>query len=139
MSVDKQSVIRWLERINYLDELIRAKKAEEELLMGVSSKCDFDGMPHSGGASDVVGNNTIRLLEIERERIILEDQRKDMLDTLKLLPAQQFGVLHREYVQKMKRKHVAEDMGYCEVQIWRIKQDALKSLGDILENKKEIG
>lgn len=132
MPMDKQSVLDWLEQFNKLDELIEAKRAEEELLQGISSKSGYDGMPHSSGVSDSVGNNVIRLLEVEKERKILEDQRSDMLEKIKLLPALQFGVIHREYVRKMKRDDVADDMGYCAVQIWRIKQEALKNLGDIL-------
>ena len=128
-------VITWLESIKKLDELIEAKRAEEDMLISVSSKSDFDGMPHSADISDVVGNNAVRLITVKSEKEALQMQKDDIIKTMQILPAVQFGVLHREYVRYMKREDVAADMGYCTVQIWRIKQEALKNLGIILENK----
>jgi len=134
--VEKEAVIEWLEGIKKLDELIEANKAEEDALTSVSSKGEFDGMPHSAGTSDVVGNNALRLIDVKREREILQKEKDSKIATMKELSALQFGVLHREYVRYMKREAVALDIGYCEVQVWRIKQLALKNLGAILDKKR---
>lgn len=131
-----KEVISWLEQIKKLDELIEAKKAEEELLRGIATKSGFDGMPHNSGVSDVVGNNAIRLLDIEQEAKLLQQQRDDIIKTMQELPATQFGVLHRQYVRYMKLEDIGADMGYCTVQVWRIKKRALENLKAILEKKK---
>mgnify|MGYP003310467071 FL=1 len=56
-----------------------------------------------------------------------------MIATLEKLPAKEYGVLHREYIRYMTQEEIADDMHYSTVQIWRIKQNALELLKDVMK------
>lgn len=125
---------KWLEQFAKLDELIEAKRAEVERVraLATSAVAGMDGMPHAPGAADKVGNLTVRMLTLEEEQERYERQREEMLRILERLPAEEYGVLHREYVRGMKREEAAMDMGYCTVQVWRIKKRAVRMLSELL-------
>lgn len=129
-----ENVIEWLESVKKLDELIVAKEAEYKQLITMATKMtpELTGMPHGGGVTDKVGNYGIKLAMMAQEtnaawdRYI--DQRNEVIRTLEKLPANEYGVLHREYIRYMTQEAIAQDMGYSTVQIWRIKQSALEIL-----------
>lgn len=129
----------WLEQLAKLDELINAKLAERDQIMSLSARLtsESDGMPHAPGVSDPVGNSVVKLVMISREIDQLIDQyvdrKKQVIDTLKKLPAKQFGVLYRYYVRHMTLENIAIEMGYCERQIQRIKKKGLQNLESVLE------
>ena len=133
-----QKVIEWLEQVKKLDELILAKEAERRQLWTLATRItpQMTGMPHAGGVSDKVGNIAVKLAQVAHEtdeacdRYI--DQKNLVISVLEKLPANEYAVLHREYIRYMTQEAIAEDMGYSTVQIWRIKQNALKSLKVIL-------
>lgn len=131
--MEEAAVIAWLEQIRKLDELIKAEIAD---IMAQATKitASLDGMPHGGGVSDKVGDGAVRLADSE-ELNKLKQQRQYIINTIKLLPAKEFGVLHREYVQNMTQRQIADDMYYTTVTVWRIKKEALRLLGDILQKK----
>lgn len=129
-----RNVVEWLERVKKLDELIVAKEVEYDQLMTMATKITpvITGMPHGGGVTDKVGNYAIKLAQLAQEtnaawdRYI--DQRSEVIRILEKLPANEYGVLHREYIRYMTQEDIARDMGYSTVQIWRIKQSALAIL-----------
>ena len=129
-----EKVIQWLERIQKLDELIKAKEAEYNQLMTMATNItpEMTGMPHAGGVTDKVGNYGVKLAMKAQEvnaawdRYI--DERDAMIQVLEKLPAKEYGVLHREYIRYMTQEAIAKDMGYSTVQIWRIKQSGLRML-----------
>lgn len=132
---DVSKVVKWLEQVRKLDELINAKLAERQQLMDMGTKItsgQMDGMPHADGISDKVGNVAAKIADLTKEtdaawdRYI--DQRAEVIRVLEELPANEYGVLHREYIRYMTQEAIAEDMGYSTVQIWRIKQSALRML-----------
>lgn len=129
-------VIRWLERFEKLDELIEGKNAEIRRVrdMACGTVGNMDGMPHVPGVADKVGSLTVKLLSLEEELKKYDDQRNAMLDVLQMLPALEYGVLHREYVRYMTREEIGADMKYSTVQVWRIKKKALKMLEFILKD-----
>ena len=134
--MDEKSVVSWLEQIKKLDELIRAKEDDIAAIYGRATKitASIDGMPHCGGKSDKVGDGAVLLADKDSAELAsLKQQRQYILDTIKLLPAKQFGVLDREYVRGMSQEQIAYDMGYCTVQVWRIKKKALQSLQDVIK------
>ncbi len=134
-----QDVQDWLEQVRKLDELINAKLAERDQVMdlatGVSS--EMDGMPHASGKSDKVGNAAVKLADLatEIDRLIdmYVDFKRDVVAALEKLPANEYGVLHRYYIRYMTWEEIAQDMGYCTVQVWRYKVKGLKRLADVIE------
>lgn len=133
-----EKVIEWLEQVRKLDELIKAKEAEYYQLMTMATKTtpELTGMPHAGGVTDKVGNYGVKLAMKAQEtnaawdRYI--DQKAEVIRVLEQLPANEYGVLHREYIRYMTQEEIARDMGYSTVQIWRIKQKALNLLKDVM-------
>lgn len=136
------SVCEWLEQVKKLDELIVGKQAEidrlNELATNMTSK-PLDGMPfnNTGLVSDPVGNGATNLamLAAEKQRLLEKyvAHKEMVISTLERLPAKEYGVLHRHYIRYMTLEDIAEDMGYCRQQIWRIKKKALEMLEDVIE------
>lgn len=129
-----ENVVEWLENVKKLDELIEAKEAEREQLWAMATKItpEITGMPHAGGVTDKVGNIGAKLAQLAKETDAAWDryinQRNEVIQTLEKLPANEYGVLHREYIRYMTQEDIAKDMHYSTVQIWRIKQKALELL-----------
>ena len=136
-----KAIIEWLERVRKLDQLIDAKIAErdrlKELATDISPK-PMTGMPfdHTGMVSRKLEDAVIKLIDLARETDKLVDQyvdhRQAVIDALEKLPEREYGALHRHYIRYMTWDQVAEDMGYCTTQIWRIKKNGLKILQDVI-------
>jgi DNA-directed RNA polymerase specialized sigma subunit len=128
----------WLEQIKRLDEQIDAKIAEKERIreLMVNTVGSLDGMPRATGISDKVGNLTVKLISIEEELNAMIDEyvdrKAEVLRVLEQLPEREYGVLHRYYIRRMTWEQVADDIGYCTTQIWRIKKEAFRLLEDML-------
>lgn len=128
----------WLEQFRKLDELIEGKNAEieRERERACGTVGNMDGMPHAPGVADKVGCMTVKLIALEEEKKRYEAQKDAMLDVLQMLPAAEYRVLHREYVCYMTQAQISADMGYCTVQVWRIKKRALHKLGNLINYRK---
>lgn len=136
-------VVAWLEQIRKLDQLIEAKLAEREQVreLAVNTVGSMDGMPHAPGIMDKVGNLTVKLISLgeELDRLIDEyiDRKQEVVKVLETLPEREYGVLHRYYIRNMTWEQVAEDVGYCSSQIWRIKKAAFVMLDRMLSEKMQ--
>lgn len=133
------NVVEWLESIRKLDQLIDAKIAEKERVreLMVNTVGSIDGMPHAPGISDKVGNLTVKLISLEEELNALidryVDEKAEVVKAIEQLPEREYGVLHRYYLRSMTLEQVAEDIGYCTTQVWRIKKSAYELLKDAME------
>ena len=134
-------VIDFLESVKTLDELIMGKEAERQQLWTMATRIppQMTGMPHVGGMSDKVGNIAAKLAQLAEETDATWDKfiarRTAVIALLEKLPADEYGVLHREYVRYMTQEAIANDMGYSRMQVWRIKQDALRMLKHVMKCK----
>lgn len=133
-------VITWLESVKKLDELIEAKTAERDKLwaMATNMTANSDGMPHAkGGVSDPVGNGAVKLRMIADEINGLIDtyidRKQQITNALEKLPPNEYGALHRYYIQYMTWEDVAQDMNKSTMQIWRYRKKGLKILSDVIE------
>lgn len=133
---------KWLEQLGKLDQLIDAKVAEHSRLRALAADISpkpLDGMPYNntGMVSRKLENAVINLVMLgdEIDKLIDKyvDYKQEVVKALEKLSANEYGVLHRYYVRYMTLEQIAEDMGYCERQISRIKKKALKNLEDVLE------
>ena len=133
------NVREWLEGLKKLDELIDAKIAEKERVRAlmVNTVGSLDGMPHAPGITDKVGNLTVKLITLEEELNALIDKyvddKEEIVKAIEQLPEREYGVMHRYYIRRMTLEQAAEDMGYCTMQIWRIKENGLNILQDVME------
>lgn len=140
-AVITMDVVTWLEQVRKLDELINAKITEREqvwdMLTSVTAS-EMDDMPHAKGTvSDPVGTGVVRLqmLSVEIDNLVdrYVDLKANVIKALEKLSANEYGVLHRYYIRYMTWESVAEDMGYCRQQIWRLKNKGLKNLENVIE------
>lgn len=135
-SVD--DVVDWLNQVKMLDELIDAKIAEREQWLELGTKITpvMTGMPHAPGVSDKVGNAAIKLADLIDETNDLVDKfidhKQEVCQKLEQLSAEEYGVLHRHFVQYKTLGEIAAEMNYCYMQIWRFKNSGLEHLKDIL-------
>lgn len=131
-------VIEWLSQIGKLNQMIDAKIAERDQirLLATNTVGNLDGMPHAPGISDKVGSLAVKLVALEADINALVDQyvdrRQEVVEVLERLPEREYGVLHRYYIRGMTWEQVAEDMGYCTTQVWRIKKAAIRLLENML-------
>jgi DNA-directed RNA polymerase specialized sigma subunit len=132
----------WLEQVKKLDELINAKLAERQRLIEIATDISakpFDGMPHSntGVVSQKMQNAVVNLIDLEHQIDRLIDQyvdyKKQVINSLEKLSANEYGVLHRYYIRYMTWEQVAEDMGVSGMTVWRWWQDGLKNLTNVVE------
>lgn len=136
------SAEQYLIQVGKLDELINAKIAERDRLVALATNITaspMDGMPHSntGTVSQKMQDAVVNLIMVEQELTKLIDQyveyKKQVVSTLEKLPANEYGVLHRFYIRYMTLEQIAEEMGYCKQQIWRIKKKGLNNLENVIE------
>lgn len=128
----------FLNQIAQIDELILSVDAERQRIWGKATNMtsSADGMPRSSGVSDKVGDNSVELVRLENRRKDLIRRKEGIIAVLERLPAKEYGVLHREYVRYMTQEQIASEMGYCTVQVWRIKKGALRKLEKIIADNE---
>lgn len=132
----------WLEQVAKLDELIIGKLAERDRLMALATNVTakpMDGMPYSntGITSRKVENAVVELtmLSDDIDALIRKFKclKKEVIETIEKLPCNEYAILHRRYIRYMTWEEIAEDMGFCTVQVWRIKKKAIKNLKDVMK------
>lgn len=58
---------------------------------------------------------------------------------LDVLPEREYQIMHLYYIMGETWESVAEMVGRCEVQVWRLKKSALRRLDAAIGAKKEDG
>lgn len=105
----------YLGMIEKLNLLITNKILEKEELFTIATKTtqDNDGMPHATGTSDKVGNSTVKIVEKEAEidRVIdlFYDLKQEIIGQIQKLPAEEYDVLHKSFVQGIALSTIAEE------------------------------
>ena len=107
----------YLGMIEKLNLLINNKILEKEELFTITTKTTQanDGMPHATGTSDKVGNGAVKLFEKEAEidRVIdlFYDLKEEIIGQMQKLPADEYDVLHKSFVQGMSLTMIAKTKG----------------------------
>lgn len=105
----------YLGMIEKLNLLITNKILEKEELFTIATKTtqENDGMPHATGTSDKVGNGTVKIVEKEMEidRVIdlFYDLKQEIIGQIQKLPAEEYDVLHKSFVQGLALVAIAEE------------------------------
>ncbi len=130
----------YLGMIEKLNLLINNKILEKEELFTIATKTtqENDGMPHASGTSDKVGNGTVKILEKESEidRVIdlFYDLKQEIIGQIQKLPADEYDVLHKSFVQGMSIATIAEEKGKHFDTIKSIRRKGIRNVR-ILESK----
>lgn len=144
-------VCEWLNNFAKINELIGGKNAEK---MQLKKKQDFfkamaldispklsDGMPfnNNGTVSKKVETGVVNMVSLDEEIKDIEAainqymrERNEIILAIQKLPRNEYGVIHRHYIRGMTLEAIAEDMGYSVRQIYRIKNNGLKILQDVI-------
>ena len=143
-----KDVEEWLLQIRRIDTMIDAKLAEKKRLREMASDITgkpYDGMPftNTGQVSDKVADAVIRIVECEEQidRLVemYAQQKKEILCVLDVLPEREYRIMHLYYIIGETWEQIAQEVGYCETQVWRLKKSALRRLEGMLGVKKEDG
>lgn len=143
-----KDVEAWLLQIRRIDTMIDAKLAEKKRLREMASDITgkpYDGMPftHTGQVTDRVGDAVIRIVECEEQidRLVemYAEQKREILAVLDVLPEREYRIMHLYYIIGETWEQIAQEVGYCETQVWRLKKSALRRLESMLGAKKEDG
>lgn len=136
---------RYLQQIRILDIRIDTKLNELEHLKEMVMKVTptLSGMTISGtGNQDKLGDTVSRIVDLENE--IDEDidkfvdKKREVSSILDgISNADQLQVLHKRYVQYKKWEQISEELGMTVRNVTYIHGSALKSVEDLILNKKE--
>lgn len=143
-----KDVESWLLQIRRIDTMIDAKLAEKKRLREMASDITgkpYDGMPHTntGQVTDRVADAVVKIVECEEQidRLVqmYAEQKTEILAVLDVLPEREYKIMHLYYIIGETWEQIAQEIGYCETQVWRLKKSALRRLEGILGAKKEDG
>ena len=124
----------YLGMIEKLNLLITNKILEKEELFTIATKTtqDNDGMPHATGTSDKVGNSTVKIVEKEAEidRVIdlFYDLKQEIIGQIQKLPAEEYDVLHKSFVQGMSLVDIADEKGKSLTMIKKIRRTGIANV-----------
>ena len=140
---------RWLGQARVLDQQIEDALAEKARLFALATDISPkppDGMPFSntGTPAQKMQNAVVDLIDLTKEIDRLVDlyiaKRQEIIAVLQCLPQKEYSVLYRYYIYKdnksqkrMTWEQVAEDLGYCTVQVWRIKKNGFRLLQGMID------
>lgn len=135
-------IYEWLERVAKYEEILNAKIAERNRVMSLATRItpSMDGMPRpAGGVSDKVGNAAVKLASLSAETDALFQRymkhKQAVTEALEQLPTNEFGALHRRYIQHMTWYEVAADMDKSCAQVFRYHREGIVRLQEILKRK----
>lgn len=150
----------FLNQLKKLDKLIENKLIEKEqwksIAMGVTSggesvlvkvngKHELQNMEkvQSSGNQQKMADAIVRYIEIEAEidRYIddLINARKDVIEVIERLPAQEYDLLHKVYVQHITLSDVADILKTTYSNVTTIHGRALKMVKNILKEREQNG
>lgn len=124
----------YLGMIEKLNLLINNKILEKEELFTIATKTtqDNDGMPHATGTSDKVGNGTVKIVEKEAEidRVIdlFYDLKQEIIGQIQKLPADEYDVLHKSFVQGISLADIADEKGKSLTSIKKIRRNGISNI-----------
>lgn len=155
-----KEVKEYLLQLKKLDKLIENKMIEKQqwksIAMGVTPNCEsvlvnVNGKRElqnvekvqSSGNPHKMEDAIIKYIEIEAEIDryidILIDTRKDVIETIEMLPVQEYDLLHKVYVQHITLADVADLYNTTYSNVTTVHGRALKMVQDILNEREKDG
>jgi hypothetical protein len=130
-----------LNHVAMLDDLIKNTQAEYDDLLAIATKITpgaNDGMPHANsGISDKVGKNGAKMADLlaELEGLVQHytECKKTVTNALEQLPAIEYRVLYKYYIEHKGWARIATELHYSRMQVYRIKNKAIPKFIKILK------
>lgn len=128
----------YLAQIEKLDKLIENRNAEAERWREKSMS--LGGFSSAGRVQESkdphkAENIMAKYIDIEAEVEALKAQRKSIIKTIERLPAKEYDVLHKFYVQHISLKAIAINNGKAYSWVTKTKGKAMNHLQTILDGK----
>ena len=130
---------KYLKRIKQIDILIANKLEEHKRLVGVAEGLGGFSVGDKVQTSknlQQIPNAIARYADIEREIDELNRERQAIINTIEKLPAAEYEVIYRLYVQDNSIKEIAYQKGKSYAWVKYIKSNGLKLLQDILDGRE---
>lgn len=133
----------YLGQLNKHDMVVRNLTAEIARWESVATDCtvhmDGERVQSCGGKqkmASAVENYVDLKAELEETRRKAERERRKILDTISLLPANQYAVVHAIYARGLQLKQVEAEMQKSHTWVCETHRKALANLQTILDQRK---
>lgn len=132
----------YLQQVQKIDVIIKNKIIEKEqwLSMATSTTASSDGeRVQSSGSQQKMADAVVRYVELEadidRHINSLIDTKKDVIEVIEQLPAIEYDILHRVYIQYKDLNDVAAEYGKTYSWITTVHGRALQHVQDVLDER----
>lgn len=132
----------YLQQVQKIDVIIKNKIIEKEqwMSMATSTTASSDGeRVQLSGSQQKMADAVVRYVELEADidRYInsLIDTKKDVIEVIEQLPAIEYDILHRVYIQYKDLNDVAAEYGKTYSWITTVHGRALQHVQDILDER----
>lgn len=132
----------YLQQVQKIDVIIKNKIIEKEqwMSMATSTTASSDGeRVQSSGSQQKMADAVVRYVELEadidRHINSLIDTKKDVIEVIEQLPAIEYDILHRVYIQYKDLNDVAAEYGKTYSWITTVHGRALQHVQDVLDER----
>lgn len=135
------TVLERLEQIRYQDALIDSMLEQERRLREMATSITApigDGMPHSSSVEkDKIGIIAAKIVDLQQEynaevdRYV--DMKNDIIDAVRLLPADEKAVIEQHYFHHVSLSKIAKQMHYSRRNVYYLRDRAIVSLEKLLK------
>jgi DNA-directed RNA polymerase specialized sigma subunit len=132
----------YLQQVQKIDMIIKNKIIEKEqwMSMATSTTASSDGeRVQSSGSQQKMADAVVRYVELEadidRHINSLIDTKKDVIEVIEQLPAIEYDILHRVYIQYKDLNDVAAEYGKTYSWITTVHGRALQHVQDVLDKR----
>lgn len=112
-------------------------KEQTKLVDAIRSPLAGDGI-HTGAISKTVERQAVMLAsKAEELKLAIVDAaviRQEVFDTIQSIPEEVGAVLYARYIQLKRWDDVADAVNYSKRQVFRLHEEGLRIVGEIIEN-----
>lgn len=130
----------YLEQIQKIDKMIENKMIEKEqwesIATGTAGQVYGERVQTSVNRSKM-SDAVIKAIGIEKDIERLTKKRRQIMDVIERLPAAEYDLVHKVYVQGLSVFEVAEEYGKSYQWGTKVHRSALRNVQEILKNGKQ--
>ena len=125
-------IIKLRKAIDYRNTKIASLVAQAE-----NTSCRLTGMPHNPSPDpSPMATAICKKVDLENEIEKLKDERDALIAKIDLLEDETLSkLLTRRYVDEAKWETIMAEMGYCHAHVFRLQDEAIKKLDQILKDE----